>query len=290
MRRLMILATVLLAAQSQAEKPWEQRVDLAVPVPIVLPAIPPTNPFATSVTSPPTPSTTPLREKFTDLFTVEVAAYIDAQGVCRRVVFTQLPWPGFGAELREGLLETRFTPARAGGGDVSVWLPLAIDLKGRINEGRVVRIQGIAPDPVVPPFAEVPSVPVPDARDLALPATNLDSVEKLPSPKRFRARVDGRSWRQTVKLLVAVSAEGHGERVVFLSWPDGLRKWLLTSMAGWLFHPAVGATGPVPSWVEIEGEVEVRLGDLSADAVKITRQACYPRAPAAPGDARPPAE
>jgi hypothetical protein len=290
MRRLMILATVLLAAQSQAQKPWEQRVDLAVPVPIVLPAIPPTSPFATSVVSPPSPSATPLREKFADLFAVEVAAYLDAQGVCRRVVFTQLPWPGLGTELQEGLLETRFTPARARGGDVPVWLPLGIDLKGRIDEGRVVRLQGIAPDPAAPPLAKAPSVPVPDARDLALPATSLDSVEKLPSPKRFRARVDGRTWRQTVKLLVAVSAEGHGERVVFLSWPDGLRKWLLTSMAGWRFRPAASATGAAPSWVELEGEVEVRLGRLSADAVRVTRQACYPHATAAPGDARPPAE
>ncbi|MFI5165378.1 MAG: hypothetical protein ACHQQS_02030 [Thermoanaerobaculales bacterium] len=290
MRRLIILATVLLAAQTQAEKPWEQRVDTAVPVPIVLPAIPPTSPFAIAVVSPPAPNSTPLREKFADLFSVEVAAYIDAQGACRRAVFTRLPWPGLGTELQEGLLETRFTPARAHGGDVPVWLPLGIDLKGRIDEGRVVHLDGAAPDPTAPPVAEAPSAPVPDPRDLALPATSLDSVEKLPTPKRFRARLDGHTWRQPVKLLVAVSAEGHAERVVFLSWPDGLRKWLLTSMAGWLFRPAANATGPAPSWVELNGEVEVRLGDLRADAVRVTRQACYPRASAAPADARPPAE
>ena len=290
MRRLTVLVVVLVAAQSAAEKPWEQRVDLTVPVPIVLPTIPPTNPFATPMTSPPAPGTTPLREKFPDVFTVEAAAYIDAEGACRRVVFTKLPWPGLGAALQEELLETRYTPAQARGAGVPVWLPLSFDLKGRIDEGKAVGIRGLAPDPAVPPVAETPLTPVPDARDLALPATSLESVEKLPIPRRFRIRVDGGSWRQPVMLLAQVSAEGHAERVVFLSWPVGLRKWLLTSMAGWLFRPAASAAGPAPSWVELDGEAEVRVGGLGADAVRITRQACYPHAAEVPGGARPPAE
>ena len=287
MRRLLIFATVIVAAQSYAEKPWEQRVDLAVPVPIVLPAIPPTNPFATSVISPPAPVTTLLREKFVDVFNVEAAAYIDAGGVCRRVVFTKLPLPGLDAELQEGALEARFAPASAHGAGVPVWLPLGIELKGRVDGGRVVGLQGVSPDPGVPPVAETTPAPTPAAGDLALQATSLDSVEKLPSPHRFRARADGRTWQQPIKLLVAVTADGHAERVVFLSWPPGLRNWVLTSMAGWVFRPAASASGPTPSWVQLDGQVEVRLGDLKADTVRVTRQACYPYAPAAAGDAHP---
>ena len=290
MRRLTVLVLVLAAAQSAAEKPWEQRVDLTIPVPIVLPTIPPTNPFATPMTSSPTPITTPLREKFADVFTVEAAAYIDAEGACRRVVFTKLPWAGLGMALQEELLAMRYTPAQAHGAGVPVWLPLGFDLKGRIDEGKAAGLRGLAPDPGVPPVAEASATPVPDAHDLALPATSLDSVEKLPIPRRFRIRVDGGSWRQPVKLLAQVSAEGHAERVVFLSWPVGLRKWLLNSMAGWLFRPAASASGPAASWVELDGEVEVRVGDLGADAVRITRQACYPYAAPAPAAARPPAE
>ena len=33
--------------------------------------------------------------------------------------------------------------------------------------------------------------------------------------------------------------------MVFLACPEGLRRWLLESMAAWTFRPAAGAGGPV---------------------------------------------
>jgi hypothetical protein len=288
MRHLIILATVLLAAQSGADKPWEQRVDLPVPVPIELPAIPATNPFASAVVSPPAPTLTPLREKFSELFTVEAAVYIDAEGTCQRVVFTRLPWPGLGPELKTALLETRFNPARAGGTAVPAWIPLAVDLRGRINRGGVDRLQGVSPDPAHPPVAETVALPSPDAADLALPATAVTALDQLPSPKHFRARIEDRSWRQQIKLLDDIDEDGHCRRVVFLSCPEGLRAWLLASMASWSFRPAQGATGAVRSWVEVDGAIDVEVGRLASDAIRVTRQAVYPRAAAATGGAPPP--
>jgi len=279
MRRLTILTLVLLSAPVLAQKPWETRVDLPVPVPLELPAVPPTNPFAAPVLSPPSPIATPLREKFTDTFTVLASAYVSSEGSCRRVVLTRAPWPGMDSAVRQTLSETKFTPARAGGAPVAVWLPIAIDFKGRVDEGRVAKLQATAPDPSAPPVPEVAAVPTPDARDLELPAMPLDKVDQLANPKRPpRIRVDGHAWRQAIRLLAEVSPEGRCQRVVFLACPEGLRPWLLASMAAWTFRPAASKSGPVQAWALLEGEVEVEVGDLASEGVRVMRAGSYPRA------------
>jgi len=290
MRRLIVPLMVLLAVPAGAQRPWEQRVDLQVGVPLELPAVPPTNPFAAPVVTPAAVNLSPLREKFVDTFAAAASAYVDREGVCRRVLFTRLPWPWLAAELQQAILETTFTPARSHGTPVPTWLSLTIDLKGRINRGRVVRAQGVRPDPAAPPVPDLAAVPTPDAQDLALPATPADQVEQLPGPKRFRARIDGRTWSQPVKLLAQVGPDGHCQRVVFLSWPDGLRNWLLASMAGWQFRPAQGKDGPTASWVQVDGEVEVEAGDVGSDAIRVTRQPASPAAAAGAGAAHPPGE
>jgi hypothetical protein len=287
MRRLLPIVIVLASVSALAQKPWELRVDLPVPVPLELPAVPPTNPFATPVVTPPAPVATPLRAKFPDTFTVLASAYIDAQGVCRRVVFTRLPWPGLASALRPIISGTAFTPARASGTPVPVWLPIGIDLKGRIDEGRVARVQGQAPDPAVPPAVEPDVPPTADAGDAGLQATPVERVEQLPNPKRFRVRIDGVPWRQPFRLLAEVGADGRCQRVVFLACPEGLRRWLLASMAAWTFQPASGTGGPVAAWVQLDGEIELEMGNLSSNALKVMREGWSPGA-AAPAAAGPP--
>jgi hypothetical protein len=75
--------------------------------------------------------------------------------------------------------------------------------------------------------------------------------------------------------------------VVFLACPEGLRGWLLASMAAWTFRPAAGTGGPVNAWVQLDGEIEVKMGDLASDALKVMRQGWTPGA-AAPAAAGPP--
>jgi hypothetical protein len=287
MRRLLPVVIVLASASALAQKPWELRVDLPVSVPVELPAVPPINPFTAPVVTPPTPIATPLRAKFPDTFSVLASAYVDTQGACRRVVFTRLPWPGLANALRPIITATAFTPARASGAPVPVWLPLGIDLKGRIDEGRVARVQGTAPEPAGPPSVEPASGLEADAHDAGLPATPLERVDELPSLKRFRVRIDGRPWRQPFRLLAEVGPDGRCRRVVFLACPEGLRGWLLASMAAWTFRPAAGTGGPVNAWVQLDGEIEVKMGDLASDALKVMRQGWTPGA-AAPAAAGPP--
>ncbi|HQU32963.1 MAG TPA: hypothetical protein PLB88_01485 [Thermoanaerobaculaceae bacterium] len=287
MRRLLPVVIVLVSASALAQKPWELRVDLPVPVPVELPAVPPINPFAAPVVTAPAPIATPLRAKFPDTFSVLASVYIDAQGACRRVVFTRLPWPGLAGALRPIITATAFTPARASGAAVPVWLPLGIDLKGRIDKGRVTRVQGTAPDPAGPPAVEPVPGPESDARDAELPATSVERVEQLPNPKRFRVRIDGHTWRQLFRLLAEVGPDGRCRRVVFLTFPAGLRGWLLASMASWTFQPAAGTGGPVAAWVQLDGEIEIEMGDLASNALKVMRQGWAPGA-AAPAAAVPP--
>jgi hypothetical protein len=272
MHRMTTFAFLVLCAPALAQKPWETRVDLPVPVPLELPAVPPTNPFAAPILSPPTPLATPLREKFVDKFTVLATAYVNSDGACSRAVFTRLPWPGIEADLRKELSELTFVPARAGGTSVPVWLPVAIDFKGRINEGKVTRLQALTPDPATPPVPEVAAAPTPDARDLALPATPLAKVEQLANLKRPpRFSIDGRAWRQPIQLLAEIGADGRCQRVVFLACPEGLRSWLLASMASWTFRPATVASGPAAVWAMLEGEVELEVADLDSEALRVMR-------------------
>jgi hypothetical protein len=288
MRRVILLATLLAGGTALAQKPWEIRVDLPVPVPVELPALPPTNPFAAPVLSPPSVVTTPLREKYAQTFTVRASAYVDSSGTVRRLVFTAMPWPGLDAGLRQPLSELAFTPARAGGAPVAVWLPLAVDLKGRIDEGRILRLEATSPAPGSPPVPDTAPAPELSPSDAALVATPLARVDQLGTPKRPpRIRVDGRTWRQAIRVLADVDRDGRCRRVVFLTCPDGLRPWLLASMAGWTFRPAAGKGGPVDAWAMLDGELEVEVGTLASEALRVTGTGSYPPA-AAPSAAAPP--
>ena len=285
----MLVAVALAAAPTPAPKPWEARVDIPVAVPIEIPALPPVDPFAAPVVSPPSPIATPLREKYAQTFTVEAAAYVDGSGTLRRLVFTRTPWPSLATDLRQPLVELAFTPALVAGAPVAVWLPLAVDLKGRIDEGHFIGLRATPPDPRVPPVPDAEPVPSPNPGDVGLVATPLTRVDQLPAPKRSRRiRVDGRTWSQSVRLLADVGTDGRCRRVVFLSCPDGLRPWLLASMAGWAFHPAVGKGGPVEAWALLEGELQVEVGTLTSETLRVTRSGPYPGAGAPPA-AGPPA-
>ena len=288
MRRALIVLSVLMALPVMAEKPWESHVNLAVPIPVELPAVPPTNPFVTPVATSPAPAATPLREKFPGTFSVLASVYLDNAGVVRRVVFTQNPWPSLEDALRLKIFETTFTPARSSGAAVSVWLPVAIELRGRVDEGRVIRLQPTAPDAATPPGLEPVPVPAVETRDLELPATPLERVDQLPSLKRFRARVDGTAWQQGIRLLAEVTGAGHCQRVVFLSCPEGLRPWVLASMAAWTFRPAMTKDGPVTAWVRLDGEIAVEMGDFASDALRVMRQGWSPHGAAQAAGGPPP--
>lgn len=280
---------IFLATAVSAEKPWETRIDLPVPVPVELPAIAPLNPFAIPVTSAPAVTRMPLLPKYVGTFPVSVAAYVDSNGICQRLVLVRAPWNGLGAELQAAFAETTFTPGRSFGGPVATWLPAVVDLKGRIDEGRILTIQVSLPDPAAPPDVEPVPTPAAEKRDLAFQAVPVERLDQLPAPKRFRARVNERTWRESVRLLVEVGTSGKVERVIFLACPDGLRTWLLASLAGWVFQPAQGgAGGPVKAWGLVEATVEVVADDLAADALRVGRETLYPRADAPPAAGRPP--
>jgi len=273
MRRAAALAALLLlaaAAAAQTPKPWEQRVDLDVAVPVELPALPTINPFARPLLVQPAPASTPLVEKYTVTTSARGSAYIDAQGVCRRVVVTTLPLPFVGEPLQQAFREGEFTPGRAGGGPAATWWPFALDLTGRIKEGTVVRVQPAPPPPAELPVPEATTAN-PPAADPSLPATPIEQLDQPPAVKRLRARVDSRDWQQKVRLLAEVSTAGRCTRVVFLSCPDGLRAWLLASLASWTFRPAEDNAGPVPAWVQLDADLQVSIGSLEAGTPRLSR-------------------
>lgn len=277
-RPLLLVCSVALAVPMAAEKPWEMRVDIPVPVPVELPSVPPTNPFATPLAVQPVAVETPLAERFELSVTAEAAAYVDAAGTCRRVVFTRLPLPGLATDLQKSLADTDFEPGRLLGAAVPTWASAAVDLAGRIDEGQILRLALLPPDPMVPPIPDAPPAPAVEPRDLQIPATRLEQLDQVPSARRFRVRVDGQRVRQTVRLLIEVDPEGRCRRVVFISCAEGLHSWLLRSLAGWRFQPPQTAAGPTTAWAQAEAELEVEIGSLRSDALRLKRESSYPYA------------
>ena len=261
---------------------------MPVSVPIELPAVPPTNPFVVELVTPPLQTQTVLREKFDTTFPAQGVCYVDQNGVCRRVVLLHLPLPGIANDLQQALEETDFTPARFLGAPVATWVPFTIELQGRVRGGQTLRLQATPPAAGEPPSPDTAAAPVPDARDLALPATPVEQLDQMPAAKRFRARVSSRTLREKVRLLAEVTAQGRCARVVFLSCPDGLRGWLLASLGAWTFKPAQAASGPTTAWVQLDGELEVDLSGLECDTLRVSRQSSYPRAAGGPAAVRPP--
>lgn len=278
--RALVAAALLVACPTLAQKPWEQRVNIAVRVPVELPAIPPSNPFAVAVDTLASAAQTPLVEDFKGTFQVELAAYIDAEGNCQRAVVTASPLPGVTGPVAKEIIETRFTPATLADTTVPTWTAIELDLVGRIDEGAVIRIQSLAPNPAVPTQPEPVAFTGPDARDLQLPATPTESLDQLPSPKRFRVRTGSLTFTPRIRLLAEVSERGVCERVVFLSCPDGLRGWLLASLGAWTFRPALRQGTAVTTWVILEADLDVETSSLSTDTLRVLRR--NPLSPAGP--------
>jgi hypothetical protein len=112
-----------------------------------------------------------------------------------------------------------------------------------------------------------------------LPATPAQQLTAFPAPKRFSAKVPSQQFRQPFRLLLEVGAEGKVKRVLFLLCPEGLRSWVLASSGSWLFTPPQGAQGPVGAWFVVQGFLEVRVGTLRAEGLRVGRLASYPAPP-----------
>ncbi len=274
---LAAVVSLLATGSALAQKPWEIKVNLPVPVPVELPAVPPTNPFAATLEAAPAVVASPMVKKLDSVFRTTAAVYVDTAGVVRRAVLLQVPLPGVGEELRQALLETSFTPGRTLSGQSNAWLDVGIDLEGRIDSAKVLALRVVPPDPTVPPVPNNDPYPPVDPRDLQLTGTPVEALDQLPVPKSFRARLPGRSWRQEFRLLAEVSPQGRCTRVVFLSCPPGLRRYLLASLSGWTFRPAQSGGAPVLAWAQVEGALEVEVGSMRANALRVTRTSTYPR-------------
>jgi hypothetical protein len=271
MRRAAPLLALLLAAPTLAQKPWEQRVDLDVTVPVELPALPTINPFARPLLVQPAPIATPLVAKFTVAASARGSAYIDGQGMCRRVSFAALPLPYVGDPLQSAFREGEFIAGRTTGGPAATWWPFAVDLTGRIKEGTVVRVVPAPPPPAELPAPEGAVAIVAPPAEPGMPATPLEQLAQPPTAKRFRARIDSRDWTQKVRLLAEVAPDGRCARVVFLSCPEGLRRWLLASLASWTFRPGEDNAGPVTAWVQLDVDLGLSVGSFESGIPRLNR-------------------
>ncbi len=215
-----------------------------MPVPIELPRVPATNPFAVPLTVQPVALETPLADRLDVAVTAEAAAYVDAYGTCRRVVFTRLPLPGLAPDLQESLAETAFTrrpPSRRDGshlGSPSPWTSADASTAARSCVSHCCRQTSWRRQ-----RQSAQPAPAPEPRDLQIPTTRVEQLDQLPTVKRFRVTVGGHDVRQGVRLMLEIGSDGRCLGRCSVSCPDGLRQWLLRSLAEWRFRPQ-SADGP----------------------------------------------
>ncbi len=275
---MVLCAALLVASPLWAQRPWEQRVDFPVDVPVALPTIPLDNPFFVAADEPATVLQTPLQRHVEGVFPLEAGIYVDAKGVCQRVVVQSSALPGTTSEVVSELSSTKFSPALLGGTPVPSWVTVRLDLAGRITGGTWQRLRTLVPEPERPPELEREAAPPFERRDLQLPASPVDALDQLPLPRRFRLRVGALAFSCKVRLAVEVGTSGTCQRVVFLACPEGLRPWLLGSAATWSFRAARRGGLSVASWVLLEGEVAVETSSLTTDALRVLRQNPLPAA------------
>jgi len=277
---VVLAAALLLASPAWAQKPWEQRVDIPVEIPLDLPAVALVNPFFAAVDAPPQLLEARLVKNFDGSYPVRAGIYVDAEGTCLRSVVLDTALPAASSAVTAELARTRFSPALLGGTAVPTWVTVVLELAGRIESGSFSRVRTLPLDPHLPPQLAPASAVVFERRDAQLPATAVEALDQLPLPRRFRFKTGSLSFSHSVRLLLEVTERGGVGRLIFLDCPTGLRNWLLASAANWSFQPAVRGGVPCPAWVILEATVAVETSSLATAALRVVGES--PLRPAEP--------
>jgi len=266
---LLVLLPGLVMAQQNGQRAWQQRLDVAIPLPVPSVAVDPANPFAAEVDTTPKLLTAIPPARIQLAGRVKVAVYVDSGGQCHGAVPLELPFPGMTQDLIRSLMKTRFEPARAAGAPVPAWTVLQLTLAGKLKASAVVERHLELPSPANPPRPQNPETLYPPGRLAELPATDPSTLTSFATPKRLKVRISGREAETAVHAMVHVTESGACDRFVPLEVDDGLVPWLSAYLATWKLRPAERDGKPVPCWIEYTGRVHLKMGRLSSTTVRV---------------------
>ncbi len=277
----LLLAAPWADAQPADSRAWQQRLEVAIPVPVPVVELETVNPFAADLEVAPKLLAARPPDRMDLRVHAAAAVYVDADGEGRGAVPLELPFPGVAAELVGELTGSRFEPARIGQQAQPSWPVVELLLAGRITSGIVLDQRLEQPDPAAPPQPSPPTRIAPPGNLAGLPAAEPARWTTPPVPKRVRVRLGGREAEVSLRALVQIEADGTCSRFVPLDVPTGMRSWLGAYLATWKLDPARDGSGPVTAWATLTARVRFDLAKFTTEAARVAADRVYD--PAADG-------
>ncbi len=262
-------------AQEAGTRAWQQRLEIAIPLPIPVVALEPVNPFSSSIDERPNlVSWTPPR-KLEVKGDAVVAAYIDPKGDCLGAVPLHSPFPGLTSTLVQECGDGRFEPATIGSNPVPAWGVIELTLAGTVKESSVVDQQLTQPEPTRPPEPAAPNRTYPSGRLLSLQASEPSSLSSPIGIKNLRVRTPSREYDVPLRALVHITAEGRCDRYVPLEVDSGFNPWLSAFLATWQLEPARSQGEPVDCWLIYTARARLKLNRLSSERWRVLVDRAY---------------
>jgi hypothetical protein len=278
--RGVIVATVATAAlgvgaQQGAPRAWQQRIDVAVDLPVPVIGVESANPFAIAVDQAPQLTSSEAPRKLDVSGRAVVAAYVDAKGECLGGVPLELPFPGLTTDVLDEVTGERFDTARIGDREVPSWIVIGFDITGRVKESTVGTPSFELPDPALPPEPSEPLRVAPPGSLVRAPYEPQSSLTKLATPRRLRIRAPGQEVDIPIRALVHITAGGRCDRFVPLNLDSGLHSWLSAYLATWRLEPALLDGEPHDAWVIYSARAQLKLSSLDSTVTNVLRDRSF---------------
>jgi len=271
----LLLGASWTSAQPADSRAWQQRLEVAIPVPVPVVELETVNPFASDLEVEPKLLAARTPDRIDIRVMATAAVYVDDDGECLGAVPLELPFPGVAAELVAELAGSRFEPARTGQQPQPSWPVVELLLEGRIKSGTVIDQRLEPPEPATPPQPSQPTRIAPPGNLAGLPAVDAASWTTPAAPKRVRVRLGDRETDVSLRALLRIEADGTCSRFVPLDVPAGLRPWLSAYLATWRLDPGRDASGPVAAWTTLTARVRFDLGKFGSEAVRVAAERSY---------------
>lgn len=272
---VVLLVSAGATAQQAAPRPWQQRLQVDVPLAVPMVELAAVNPFAAPVDQLPRLLGSAAPRKVEVAGPAVVAAYVDAKGDCLGSVPLELPFPGLTSRMVEQLAGSRFEPARVGPTATPSWVVLELVVEGRVKESQPAPPQLELPDPARPPRRDPPARVSPPGNLVRLPATPAPELTTLASPRRLKVSAPGGAAEAAVSALVHITSTGRCDRFVILDLPAGLSRWLSAYLATWRLEPARSGGEPVETWIHYSGRVALELSGLQSISARTLADRSY---------------
>jgi hypothetical protein len=271
----LVLAAPSLFAQNAAPRAWQQRIDVAIALPVPLVALETANPFAINVDTAPKLLSSSAPKKLDVAGRAAAAAYVNSKGECLGGVPLELPFPGLTTPLLDELVGSRFDPGTNAEGAVGSWVVLQINMAGRVKESTVGSPTFDLPDPAASPQPAAAARVAPSGLLLKAPYTPSDELTSVALPRRFKVKAKGREIELPIRALVHVTAEGRCDRFVPLNLDAGFNSWLSAFLSTWRLEPARRDGQPHEAWVIYSARAQLKLSDIESTGIEVLRDRSY---------------